>query len=146
MATVTLEGSEELGAVFDRLAELPFEVLSAAIDAMGDAAEEAVRKTGQSYNVRDPESNVHILDSITHSRPKQSEDGGYAYVRFKGSRVRGKNRKRTRNAEIAFVNEYGKAGQAARPFVRVAAEQYADQIAAPGEKVLGDWAEKTCLS
>ena len=67
--------------------------------------------------------------------------GGYADVTFSGSRQRGNTK--TRNAEIAFVNEYGRQGQTARPFIRQAGEQYADEIAAPGERILGDWMEQT---
>lgn len=141
MATITVEGFDELGRMFDKLGEIPFDVLSEALDGMAEEAERAVNSTGESYGIRDPDSNVHILDKITHSKPKQTEDGGYSYVRFSGTRTRGKTK--TRNAEIAFVNEYGKQGQPARPFIRLAAEQYADQIAAPGEKILGDWQEKT---
>ena len=141
MATVTVEGFDELGRMFDQLKEIPAEVLTAALDGMAEEAERAVKSTGESYGIRDPESNVHILDKTTHSKPKQTEDGGYTYIRFSGSRTRGKTK--TRNAEITFINEYGKQGQAARPFIRLAAEQYADQIAAPGERIIGDWQEKT---
>ena len=141
MATVTVEGFDELSRMFDEIGDIPFEVLSEALEAMGTEAQNAVFQTGTAMGVRDPESNVHILDKLRHSKPKKTEDGGSTYVTFSGSRTRGKTR--TRNAEIAFVNEYGKQNQQARPFIRQAAEQYADQIAAPGERILGDWQEKT---
>ena len=41
----------------------------------------------------------------------------------KGSRSDGSKR---RNAEVAFVNEFGKAGQPARPFIGTANEKSAD--------------------
>ena len=104
---------------------------------MAEVAEAAVKRSGETLGVRDPESNVHILDHITHSKPKKTETGGYSDVTFSGSRTRG--RTKTRNAEIAFINEYGKRGQPARPFIATAAEQYADQIAEPGEKIVADW-------
>lgn len=141
MATVEVQGFADLDKMFKDLGEIPFEVTSAALDAMAAEAESAVYQTGMAMGVRDPESSVHILDKLRHSKPKQTEDGGVAYVTFSGSRTRGNTR--TRNAEIAFVNEYGKQGQPARPFIRQAAEQYADQIAAPGEKIIGTWQEKT---
>ena len=65
-------------------------------------------------------------------------------VTFSGTRTRG--RTKTRNAEIAFINEYGKRGQAPRPFIRQAAEQGADTIAKPGEEIIGDWLEKMASS
>ena len=45
------------------------------------------------------------------------------YVSPKGTRSDGNKR---RNAEVAFVNEYGKAGQPARPFINTANEKSAD--------------------
>ena len=141
MATVKLEGFSELDRMFAELGDVPFDVTSEALLAMAAEGEKAVRSTGSAMGVRDPESNVHILDKITHTKSKETDDGGVCYVTFSGSRTRGKTR--TRNAEIAFINEYGKRNQTARPFIRQAAEQYADQIAAPGEKILGDWQEKT---
>ena len=66
--------------------------------------------------------------------------GGYADVTFSGSRTR--SGKSTRNAEIAFINEYGKRSQQARPFVGQAMEQNADAIANAGAEVLLEWTEK----
>ena len=107
---------------------------------MAEVAEDQVRKTGETMGVRDPESRVHILDKVTHTKPKESDSGGYADVTFSDTRTRG--RTTTRNAEIAFINEYGKRNQPARPFIRTAAETGGDQIAEPGEKIVGDWFEK----
>lgn len=143
MAQITLEGLDELDSMFSNLAEIPWDVTSKALEAMAAVAEKKIKASGESMGVRDPESQVHILDKITHRKPKRTEAGGYTSVTFSGSRTRGRNRKRTQNAVIAFMNEYGARGQAARPFVRQAAETGADEIAAPGEKIIGDWFEKT---
>ena len=144
MATVTLEGFSELDAMFAKLGDVPWDVTSKALDQMAEAGEDAVRSTGRAMGVREPDSSVHILDKITHTKPKQTDGGGYSKVTFSGSRRRGNTT--TRNSEIAFVNEYGKEGQTARPFIRQAGEQYGDQISEPGEKILGDWMEKTFQS
>lgn len=144
MAVVKVEGFADLDEMFRKLGDVPFDVTARALDAMAEEGERAVRTTGAAMGVRDAESDTHILDHVTHSRPRQTDDGGKTAVTFSGSRTRGKTK--TRNAEIAFVNEYGKKNQAARPFIRQAAEQYADQIAAPGEQVLGDWQEQTFSS
>ena len=141
MATVEVEGFAELDAMFAKLADVPFEVTAAALNAMAAEGERAVHTTGRSMGVYDPDSDIHILDKITHTKPKQTDGGGVSKVTFSGTRTRGNTK--TRNAEIAFVNEYGKRGQPARPFIRQAAEQYADQIAAPGEEILGSWMETT---
>lgn len=127
--------------MFAKLGDVPWDVTQQALDRMAEAGEDAVRRTGQAMGVRDPESSVHILDKIKHTKPKKTDSGGYCEVTFSGSRRRGNTT--TRNAEIAFVNEYGKEGQTARPFIRQAGEQYGDQISDQGEQVLGDWMVET---
>lgn len=127
--------------MFNKLGEVPWDVTKQALDQMAEVGENAVRRTGQSMGVRDPKSGVHILDKITHTKPKQTDGGGYCEVTFSGSRRRGNTT--TRNSEIAFINEYGKEGQTARPFIRQAGEQYGDQISAPGEKIIGSWMVET---
>lgn len=144
MANVTIDGFSELDAMFKKLGDVPWNVTRDALDRMAEVGENAVRSTGRAMGIRDPESNVHILDKITHTKPKQTDGGGYAKVTFSGSRRRGNTT--TRNSEIAFVNEYGKEGQPARQFIRTAGEQYGDQISEPGERILGDWMVKTFQS
>ena len=141
MAVVKVEGFADLDAMFQRLGDVPFDVTAAALDAMAEEGERAVRSTGAAMGVRDEESDTHILDHVTHSRPRQTDDGGKTAVTFSGSRRRGNTT--TRNSEIAFINEYGKEGQPARPFIRQAGEQYGDQISDPGEKIVGDWMVQT---
>lgn len=141
MATVKVRGLDELSAAIDKLGDVPFSVISEALVAMGKTGAGILRQTGEAMGVRDPFSGVHILDKITVRKPKQTEDGGVIYVGFSGSRKRGNTK--TSNTEIAFLNEYGREGQQARPFVRVTAEAYPDLMAAPGEKIIGDWQEKT---
>jgi hypothetical protein len=140
MAQIRLDGLDAVDAMFKDIGQIPFDVTAEALDAMANVAEKKVRASGEAMGVRDPESSVHILDKITHTKPKKTDSGGYSDVTFSGTRTRG--RTRTRNAEIAFINEYGKRNQPARPFIRTEAETGGDQIAEPGEKIVGDWFEK----
>ena len=139
MATLELQGFDGLEDAFRRISEIPFDVTAEALDAMAAVAADAIRSTGESMGVRDPESDEHILDKIKPRKPKQTEYGGYEMISFTGSRTRGKNR--TRNAEIAFINEYGKKGQPARPFIGTAMNRSADRIQDQAENVIGDWIE-----
>jgi len=141
MALVSLQGFSELDAMFQKLGDVPWDVTQDALNRMASVGEDAVRSTGRAMNVRDPDSTVHILDKVTHTKPKQTEDGGFCKVTFSGSRRRGNTA--TRNAEIAFLNEYGTDHQEARPFIRQAGEQYGDEISAPGAQLVGDWMEQT---
>ena len=139
MAKMSIEGFESLDDAFNRIADIPFEVTSEALTKMAGVAADKIKSSGESMGVRDPESNVHILDKIKPGKPKQTAGGGYCAINFSGTRTRGKTK--TRNAEIAFVNEYGKRGQDARPFIKTAMTGSEEAIAKPGEEVIGDWIE-----
>ena len=54
---------------------------------------------------------------------KKTSDGRAIYVYPKGTRRHGNKR---RAAEVAFVDEFGKQGQPARPFIQTANEKAAD--------------------
>ena len=139
MARLDLTGYDELLDAFARIGEFPDSVLDSALTAMETIAADEIRSSGERYGIRDPQSNVHVLDKVKINNPKRTETGGYADVTFSGTRTRGNTE--TRNAEIAFINEYGKRSQQARPFVGEAMEKNADKIAQAGEKIITEWME-----
>ena len=139
MATLKIEGMDGLNAAFGRIQNVPADVKTKALSDMADIAAAAIRRSGEAMGVRDPESEVHILDKISKAKAKLTASGGYQDVTFSGSRRRGNTT--TRNAEIAFVNEYGKRGQQARPFIGQAMTKNEEKIAAAGGDALGDWIE-----
>ena len=148
MADVVLTGFDELQDAFKAISSIPFTVTRQALDGMAEVAEDKIRATGESMGVRDPDPNVteHILDNISHSRPKQTEDGGKAFITFLGSRQRGNTI--TRNAAIAYINEYGAPhrGITARPFISTGMAKNEKEITAPAEEIIGGWIEKTYSS
>ena len=139
MATLKIEGMDGLNAAFGRIQNIPDDTKTKALGDMADIAAAAIRRSGEAMGVRDPESEVHILDKISKAKAKLTASGGYQEITFSGSRRRGNTT--TRNAEIAFVNEYGKRGQQARPFIGQAMTANEEQIAAAGGDALGDWIE-----
>ena len=135
-------GIQELDSMFQKLGNVPDSVLSEALQEMAQVACDKIRSQGESMNVRDPESDVHILDKIQLSgKPKMTKSGGYQNITFSGSRTRGRKRTKTRNAEIAFIQEYGARKQPARSFIRTALSRYETAICAPGVRILNDWFE-----
>lgn len=140
MANLTFTGSQELNDAFARIQDIPFDVTEQALDAMAAVAAREIKSTGEYMGVRDENSDVHILDNIATKKAKKTDDGGREKITFDGTRHRGKTT--TRNAEIAFVNEYGKRGQEARPFMKTALQQNEALISSPGEKIIGDWIEE----
>ena len=139
MARLEIQGMDELSEALRRIGEVPPEVKTQALGSMADIAAAGIKRSGEALGVRDPESNVHILDKISKAKAKITAEGGYQDITFSGSRTRGTTK--TRNAEIAFVNEYGKRGQSPRPFIGQAMNQNEEKIAAAGGDVLGDWIE-----
>ena len=140
MARLEFDGLDELNKAFGRIKAIPQEVTSRALASMADIAAKEIRLSGESMGVYDPESETHILDKITTTKPKLTPEGGYQDITFSGTRVRGN--KRVRNAEIAFINEYGKRNQPARPFIGKAMTANDKKMADAAADVLGDWLEK----
>ena len=139
MASFSVSGMDELQAAFGRIGEIPWNVTEEALNGMAAVAAVKVKEQGESMGVRDPESDVHILDTISPVKAKKDDDGGHQDITFAGKRTR--HGKQTRNAEIAFVNEFGKQGQPARPFIGTGMSKNEEAITAPGARVIGDWIE-----
>lgn len=142
MASFEMFGFDDLQDALKRLSNIPDEVMSNALSGMAEVAAAKIRGKGESMSVRDPDSDVHILDKISTTKPKITIDGGYEYINFSGNRTRHSTKTKTANATIAFEQEYGKRGQAARPFVGLAMNEHEDEIYAPAEKAIGDWIER----
>ena len=147
MSDIVLKGFDELQDAFKAISTIPTSVMKEAVDAMGKAAEDKVRETGRSMGVWDPGNDGdHVLNHVSHSKPKRRQDGHVkAFITFKGVRRRGNTE--TRNAAIAFFNEFGveKRGIPARPFIITALARHEDEIQKPAEKIIGDWIEQTYL-
>lgn len=100
-------------------------LLEMAIRSGTDAVEEAVKAGAEllktyTYNkgrAMGVKRTGDTLGALTVKTPKRGSDGWVCYVTYTGT-----NRKGNRNAEVAFINEYGKRGQPARPFNRLALE------------------------
>ena len=143
MAEFTISGLDELIAAFSKASDVPDIVKEKALLAMAEVALAKEKSVGEAKGIRDPESNVHILDSFKITKPKLTDDGGSVDITFAGTRTR--NGRKTRNAEIAFINEYGanKRGIPARPFISVALSEAEQKINDAGANVIHDWVEKT---
>lgn len=123
MANLSTSGLEDIVGGFDAIAELPdditLEMLIAEAEVIAPAQEtEARAMLAGSF------STGETAQSITYDKSlKKTSDGRAIYVYPKGTRKHGNKR---RAAEVAFVNEFGKQGQAARPFIQTANEKAAD--------------------
>ena len=118
MAEFDVSGLDDLMLSLQDVADLPETVQDAMLDAQADvvlqaqqSAAQAIAHTGQTAR------------SLRKSKPRTRKGVRSISITFAGSRKRGDTT--TRNAEIAFVNEYGKKGVPARNFIRKANEQSA---------------------
>lgn len=88
----------------DKIAPRMLEAGILPVESSASKGANRYRRTGQ------------MADSVVKNKPKKGKDGWGCSVTFKG-----KDKKTgVRNAQKAFVIEYGKSGQSPQPFVRPA--------------------------
>ena len=126
MAEFSCNGLDGLMLSLQEVAEIPEEVQDEMLRAGADVVAQAQREKVKAYGIYDGSSPRHVADTIKPGRVKLKKGQRVIYVTPTGSRRRGKSV--TRNAEILFVNEYGKRGQKARPAIRDANEACAEQM------------------
>jgi HK97 gp10 family phage protein len=135
MAKVEFKGIDEVVTSLTELSKLPDEVIDAMLNARADVVVEAqreeARKLGKEYRNRKQKKDYSkglTARSIQKGKVKVKDGQRVLYITPVGSRKRGKIV--TRNAEIAFLNEFGTKTIQARNFLRKANEQSADAATA----------------
>ena len=131
MAIMTTDGIAEFAISMEELQEIPGNVLDEMLHAQADIIEPAQKAKGRVYGVH--RTGV-TLEAIDRGKPKKTRDGKAIYIYPDGTNADG-----NRNAEVAFINEFGKHGQPARPFIRDANEENADAAEAAAAKVYDKW-------
>ena len=140
MARFSVNGIDELMLDFTALADLPEEAAEDMLLAEAAVVEKEQKETGRKMGVH--RTGV-TLGSITHGKAKRERDGSISmYVS-----PQGKNAQGNRNAEVAFVNEYGvpKRKIQARPFIRTANKKAAKPAVDAAEKVYDEYLKKKNL-
>lgn len=134
MAKFSVNGLDELALSMSEIAALPDSVLDAMLHAEADVVERAQRATGLAYGIR---RTGKTLSSIKRGKSWRTADGKALEVYPQGMVPNGKKNKTT--AEVAFINEYGKKGQPARPFIQDANEQAASETTSRAAKVYDNY-------
>jgi len=133
MGKLTVSGLGELMSSFSQLASLPDSVLDEILNAEADVIVSAQREeTARTW--RGAYATGTTSRSIKKGKPKKGKDGRAITVS-----PQGKNKRGTRNSEVAFINEYGKRGQPARPAIRTANSKNEAAAAEAGEKKYNSW-------
>lgn len=134
MGTFNWVGLDELELSLEELAKLPSGVQDEMLRASADVVTEAQQRKADAYGIRDTGM---MIESIGSGRPGPYPDGRKIDVWPKGTRRNGKKTKR--NAEIAYIAEYGREKQPARPFMRDANEECASEATEAAGAVYDAW-------
>lgn len=138
MARFRVDGLDDLLQDFDRFAKMPEDVQDKMLNAEADILVEAQRKTARSM-LTGPYSKGIVAKNVIKGKVKKAKDGKVLHITFEGSVTDKAHKKGTRVAEIAFINEFGKENQPARPFIQTANEQFADEAVEAARDVHDKW-------
>lgn len=155
MARFEMEGLEKLIFDYNYLAKFRDEIDEKMLNAGADVLVKAQRERAIDYDVWDPDSSVHLANSIQKTvvkfgtRGREGLSHRVIYVYPQGERIR--NGVITQNAEIAFVAEFGRPGSngkgaiAPRPFIRDANEDAYENVLSTMSHVNDEELEKLDL-
>lgn len=127
MARFDIIGLEELEKSFAKLAELPEGIIQDMTLAGADILMNGQMCEGLAMGVIDTGETLRSLNV-------RKEKKGASLVEFKG-----KNSDGNRNAEVAFVNNYGTEKQKERPFIETANTKYEPQMTQAEEQIYNKW-------
>lgn len=134
MGRLTVNGLDALADDFAALARLPDSVIEGVLNAEADIiVAEQQNEVGTQW--RGQYSEQISAKSIKKGKVKKTKDGHYITISPQGTRKR--RGRSTRNAEIAFINEYGAPGRhiAARPAIDTANKKKEGEAVDAGERV-----------
>ena len=134
MGRLTVNGLAALADDFAALARLPDKVVEDILDAEAEVITAAQREEIEKQ-WRGPHSLGISAKSVKKGKVKKDKDGRSVTVYPQGTRKR--RGRSTRNAEIAFINEYGAPGRGitARPAIDSANKKKESEAVDAGERV-----------
>lgn len=115
MASFSVNGLDEYAFGFEELANIPDSVIEEMLKAEGEIIKKGQEHTASTM-LQGPYYAGGVAGSIKVGDMKRGGSGRVVYVSFDGTQHG------NRVAEIAFINEFGKKNQPARPFISEANE------------------------
>ena len=140
MGGFQVDGLSALSVSFDKMAAMPDDVIGAMLREGADVLAKAQQESADAFGLRDTGM---MIESIKPGRARRTPDGGDIAITPEGSRRRGKTT--TRNAEIAYVNEYGKDGQPGTGFISKANFEHGPDAIEASDKVYQNWLDRIGL-
>ena len=111
---------------------IPNEVLKEMVDAQANVIEKALIYNAGTM-LQGPYYEGEVARSPKHKKPRILKTGAATTITFEGEQHG------NRNAEVAFVNEYGKKSQPARPFIKKTIKETLNPAAEEARKILFDY-------
>lgn len=136
MASFSVSGLDELYESISKATKVPDNVMTKVVLTMGEIIRAAQARLADVI-LRGPFTTGTTAKSVHLGKAKREGNGAKVSITFKG--VRARFNTVTRNAAIAFINEFGKRGQKGRPFIKKANEENADEANEAGARVFFDW-------
>lgn len=138
MAQFVVEGLFDFNDLINA-GSVPNDVMNKMLHAAADVAVDAQKKTAATM-LDKGYSTGELARSIGKGRIKSTKDGKSISIIFKGSRKRGRRKiHTTSNAEIAFLNEFGKRGQPGRHFIQTANQKCEETAIEAAAKIYDKW-------
>lgn len=140
MGGFRVDGLSALSDSLDKMAAMPDDVMGAMLREGADVLAKAQQESADAFGLWDTGM---MIESIKSGKARRTPDGGDISITPEGTRRRGKTT--TRNAEIAYVNEYGKEGQPGTGFISKANFEHGPDAIAASDKVYQNWLDKIGL-
>ena len=137
-----VKGIYDLEEDFEKLDALPESVYDDMLNAAADVMVKETSKQASTMLV----GKYYTGDLANHIRKgkirKNRKNGRYTDVLFYGNVTDKKHPKGERRAKIAFINEYGKRSQPARPFISMAVDQGSDGAVGAAAEIYYQYIDK----
>lgn len=131
--------TENLEALFDDMAaiiELPDETALEILTAGAEVIAEAQAAEAKTMLAGEFSQGITANSIVVDKKLIGKAGERYVYIKPNGTRKDGNKR---RIAEVAFINEYGKSGQPARPFISTANEKSGDAAVEAAARVYDEF-------
>ena len=138
MIDFEVSGLQELISDMKKAGDIPNSTLKEMVTEQAKVVEEAIVYNAGTM-LQGPYYEGAVAASVTPKKARVSKTGAYVTITFKGEQHG------NRLGEIAFINEYGKKSQPARPFIKKAQSQSSDPAANAAHKVLDEYISKQGL-
>ena len=138
MGRLSFEGLDRLVLDLKELSGLPDSVLEEMINAESDVVVRSQRSKARAMLSGNYSKGI-VSQAIAKKKARKTGNGIRQMITVDGTVKDEHHKNGTRVAEIAFINEFGKSSQPARPFMKIANEESSDEAVNAAFKVYDNY-------